>query len=124
MRALGIYAPYINAFKAKAQRVCEFANFGGFYIDEDSPLYENIKAVEARTGCMVYAVLRNYFDGMELVSFLLISDDADDMPYCVERYEGNTFSALAWVENLTCLDCSEMGSIGVKSFGGGIRRVW
>ena len=124
MRTLRIYGPYVNAFKAKRQRVCEFADFGGFYVDEDSALYEDIKAVEERTGCMVYAVLRNRFDGMDLVSYLLISDAQDEMARCVGRYDGSTFIALAWVENQTCRDYSEMGTIGVQSFGGGIRRVW
>ena len=124
MRTLGILPAYVNAFKAKRQRVCEFANFGGFYIDEDSDLYAKIKEVEQETGCIVYAVTHSVCDDMEMYEMLLVSAYEEDMARSVEYYGNNTFIALAWVYNVTCPHFSEMGTIGVRSFGGGIRRAW
>ena len=36
----------------------------------------------------------------------------------------NTFYAFAYVWNKDCEWCSEFGTIGVKSFGGGLKRIY
>lgn len=123
MQKLEIFAPYINAFKAQKQRVCEFENFGGFYIENDSKLSQRIAEIEAGTGCMVYAVIKSTMGDMEMVNYLIVSSYEDDIGREVESC-GKYKSVFAYVENITYPDGSEMGMIGIQSFCGGIRRVW
>ena len=40
-----------------------------------------------------------------------------------ENFEGNMFYAYAYVWNKSDDFCSEFGTIGIRSFGGGIKRV-
>ena len=42
LKQLDIYTPYINAFE-KENKVCFFERFGGYWVEENSALYEKIK---------------------------------------------------------------------------------
>ena len=98
MQKLDIYAPYIRGFQEENQ-VCFFESFGGFRINENSELAQKIKAFEKEYHVLVYAVTHEYTNFGECYDFLYIPDyKSDDM-------------------------CSEFGTIGIRSFGGGIKRV-
>ena len=122
MKAFDIYKPYINQFK-KDGTITLFERFGGYYIDEynEPELLKKIKEFEAETGSLVYAVTHEMTEFGELYDFLIISkyDEEWEMTLGDAKYG----YAFAYVWNKTDEWCSEFGTIGVKSFGGGIARV-
>ena len=131
MNKLGIYKPYINKFKSSG-KVCLFEGFGGFYIDKDTEpkLFDKIKEHESRTGDLVYAVTHEVMDFGECYSFLVVPNtkgwDEDELKWEVEsmREDVETGYVFAYVWNTADEWCSEYGTIVVKSFGGGIKRLY
>lgn len=123
MQQLNIYKPYINAFDKKGT-VTLFERFGGYYIDTDNEpeLLNKIKEFEEETGSLVYAVTHEILEFGECYSFLCVSKYEEDWDMTVET---GSYGSYAWsyVWNKSCEWCSEYGTIGVKSFGGGIART-
>lgn len=122
MKELDIYKPYIKKFE-KDGTVTLFERFAGYYITEDQELelLNKIKEFEEETGSLVYAVTHELFEFGECYSFLCVSKYEEDWKYTLQsglRYN----IAWAWVWNKTIEEYSEYGSIGIQSFGGGIRR--
>lgn len=122
MKELDILPAYINKFK-KDGTITLFERYGGYYIDEDNEpeLLKKIRAFEAETGSIVYAVTHEMFMFGECYSFLIISKYEEEWA----RTLNETKRGLAWsyVWNKTDEWCSEFGTITVQSFGGGIRRA-
>ena len=121
MEEMKIFRPYIEGFK-KENQVCLFEQFGGFWAFQYPELMEKIKEIEQEHGCMVYAITHNYTEFGELYSFLIISKYDEDMEYML-RMEGNKGFAFAYVWNKSDEQSSEFGTIGIQSFGGGIKRI-
>ena len=121
MKMLDIYEPYIKDFKEKDQ-VCFFEGYAGFWADQEPELFEKIKEVEEKYNCTVYAITHEYFEFGECYDFLIVTDYEEEWEDLV--YEGmRDFIVYAYVWNKDDDYCSEFGSIGIKSFGGGIRRI-
>ena len=81
-----------------------------------------MKEIEQKYKCKVYAITHEFTDFGELWDFLLVTnypEEWDDAVYSV----GNQHTLFAYVWNKSDDMCSELGSITVQSFGGGIRRV-
>ena len=122
MEKLDIYKPYIQKFKNDGT-VTLFERFGGYYIDElEAELLNKIREFEAETGSLVYAVTHEMFVFGECYSFLCVSKYEEDWDFTVET---GPYGSYAWsyVWNKDDDLCSEYGTIGVKSFGGGIART-
>ena len=121
MKMLDIYEPYIKGFKEKDQ-VCLFEGYGGYWIDQEPELYARVQEFEKNYNCTVYAVTHEYFEFGECYDFLIVTDYEEEWEDLV--YEGmRDFIVYAYVWNKDDDYCSEFGSIGIKSFGGGIRRI-
>lgn len=123
LKALDIYKPYIKAFE-KNGTVTLFERFGGYYITEDQEpeLLNKIKEFETETGSLVYAVTHEMFEFGECYSFLCISKYEEDWDSTLEVGAYDSY-VWAYVWNKDVDWCSEYGTIGVKSFGGGIART-
>ena len=121
LKQLGIYKPYIEGFKEKGQ-VCFFERFGGYWVDQEPDVYNKMKEVEERFNCTVYAITHEYTEFGECYSFLLVTRYKQEWKNLVVS-ENGTHYAFAYVWNKDDDWCSELGTIGVKSFGGGITRV-
>lgn len=122
MEALDIYKPYITKLKKDGTKTL-FENFGGFYIeaDEEPELFEKIEEFEAEYGAIVYAVTHEFTEFGELYDFLVVSKYEEEWEETLEDVkEGYVF---AYVWNKTDDWCSEFGTITVRSFGGGIKRI-
>ena len=122
MKSLNILPAYINKFK-KDGTITLFERFGGYYIDEDNEpeLLKKIREFEAETGSIVYAVTHEMFMFGECYSFLIISKYEEEWRYTLEEVkDGYAFS---YVWNKTDEWCSEFGTVGVESCGGGIARM-
>ena len=121
MRKLNIYKPYIKGFE-KDNEVCFFEGFGGFWAYQEPELQEKIETFEKEHECLVYAVTHEYLEFGECYDFLYIPDYKEDWEFVLEHH-GNMYFALAYVWNKDFEWCSEFGTIVIRSFGGGIKRV-
>jgi len=121
LKELDIYKPYIDGFKEE-NNVCYFERFAGYWAYQDEELMKKIKQIEQRYNCLVYAVTHEYLEFGECYSLLVIPDYKEDWDYILEKAQ-NGYYAYAYVWNKTDNDCSEFGTIGVESFGGGLKRV-
>ena len=121
MQQLEIYKPYIRGFE-KDNKVCFFENFGGFWAYQEPELMAKIKEIEKTYKVLVYAVTHEYLECGECYDFLYVSDYKSEWKYALLP-QRNTFYARAYVWNKTDDNCSEFGTIGIRSFGGGIKRV-
>lgn len=121
MGKLDIYKPYIKGFREN-NKVCFFENFGGFWAEQEPELMAKIKEFEKEHNCLVYAVTHEYTDFGECYDFLFIPDYEEEWDDILLKYNGDYY-AYAYVWNKTDDWCSEFGTIGIRSFGGGIKRV-
>ena len=122
MVALDIYKPYIKAFKDKGV-ITLFEGYAGFYIEEDNEpeLLAKIKEFEQEYDAVVYAVTHEFTEFGELYDFLYVSKYEEEWEMQFEDLQAGYVSAYVW--NKSDEWCSEFGSIAVRSFGGGIKRV-
>lgn len=121
MNKLDIYKPYIRAFKERGE-ICFFENFGGFWTYQEPELMAKIKEFEEEYNVLVYAVTHEYLEFGECYDFLFIPDYEEEWAEILYP-AGKCFYAYAYVRNKTDDFCSEFGTIGIRSFGGGIKRV-
>lgn len=120
LKELNIYKPYIDGFK-EYNEVCYFEQFGGYWAYQDDELTAKIKEIEEKHNCTVYAITHDYAEFGECYSFLIITDYEEEWEYSLEKVNGGYY-AFAYVWNKDDDYCSEFGTIGIKSFGGGIKR--
>lgn len=121
MKQLNLYKPYVNSF-AKSNTVCFFEHFGGFWAYQEPELMRKIKEFEEKTNCLVYAVTHEFLEFGECYDFLYVSNYEEDFYETVKEIANDKFIVNAYVWNKTVEYCSEFGSIGIQSFGGGIAR--
>ena len=135
LKELDIYKPYIRGFQKKGD-TCWFENFGGFWTYQDEELLAKQKEIEEQYNCTVYAITHEYTALGEMYSFLVVPERKHDWNMCLEdmfKLHGNSkktppvmlgrkFYAFAYVWNKDDDFCSEFGTIGVQSYGGGLRR--
>jgi len=120
MNTLDIYKPYIHGFKDN-DKVCFFEDFAGYWVDQESEIQAKMKAIEAKYNCLVYAITHEYTEFGECYDFLLITDHKREWNSLIEEYHDG-YAVFAYVWNKDDDWCSELGTIAVKSFCGGIRR--
>ena len=121
LKELDIYEPYIEGFE-KENNVCFFERFGGYWVYQEPEILKKMKEIEEEFNCTVYAITHEYTEFGECYSFMLVTRykyEWDDLLF----KDGSTFYAFYYVWNKTYEDFSEFGTIGVRSFGGGITRV-
>lgn len=124
LEQLNIYKPYINGFKAKAQKVCFYENFGGFWVFQEPEIEKKMHEIEKEYNAVCYAITHEYTDFGECWDFLLTTEVGKDDEEMYYAKDFNCYYALAYVYNKTIPEFSELGTIGVKSFGGGLMRTF
>lgn len=122
MEQLGIYKPYINGFK-KSNKVCFFENFGGFWVNQEPEIEQKMKEIEKEYNCTVYAITHEFTYIGELYDFLVVTDYEEEWDDLVFHGKKDS-NAFAYVWNKSDDYCSEFGTVGIRSFGGGITRIW
>lgn len=121
LNQLAIYKPYIKGFE-QADNVCFFENFGGFWVYQEPEIEKKMKEIEKEYNCTVYAVTHEYTDFGECYDFLIVGNYKSEWKRLVCKVNGG-FNVFAYVWNKTDDFCSEFGTVGIKSFGGGIKRI-
>ena len=121
MKQMYIYKPYIEGFENEDQ-VCFFEQFGGFWVYQEPEVEAKMKELEKEYGCTVYAITHEFTQFGECYSFLLVSKYEEEWDRCVVSEKNNHY-AFAYVWNKDDDWCSEFGTVVVKSFGGGIKRI-
>lgn len=123
LETLGIYKPYIRKFKSKVGIPCFFENYGGFYADQEPKLWSKIKEVEKENNHIVYAVTHEFINGDEIWSMLIVPENIE-FEDCLMSDGNNCYYAFAYVWKSSNEIFSECGDVYVKSFGGGIKRIY
>ena len=121
LEKLDIYKPYIKGFR-ESDKVCFFERFGGYWVDQEPEIFNKMKEIEKQFNCTVYAITHEFTEFGECYSFLLVTNYKSEWKNLVVT-ENGTHYAFAYVWNKDDDWCSELGTVGVKSFGGGITRV-
>ena len=121
LKELDIYEPYIEGFEQE-NNVCFFERFGGYWVYQEPEILKKMKEIEEEFNCTVYAITHEYTEFGECYSFMLVTRYKYEWDNLLIK-DGSTFYAFSYVWNKTYEDFSEFGTIGVKSFGGGITRV-
>ena len=121
LKQLDIYKPYVRIFEEKGN-VCYFERYCGYYPYENKELDEKIEEIEKKYGCLVYAATHDYCSIGEMYSLLIITKYPKEWDGLVET-DGDVHTCFAYVWNKDDDWCSEFGSITVKSWGGGIKRI-
>lgn len=124
LKQLKIYKPYIDGFKEdNTNNVCYFEFFGSYWIYQQKEVLDKMKELEKKYNCKVYAITHEFMEFGECYSFLIVTDYKEEWEDLLVK-EDNVYYAFAYVWNKDDDYCSEFGTIGVKSFGGGITRVY
>ena len=121
MKQMDIYKPYIEGFE-KEDKVCFFEQFGGFWVYQEPEVEAKMKELEKEYGCTVYAITHEFTEFGECYSMLIVSKYKEDWSRSLVT-EGKTHYAFAYVWNKTDEECSEFGTVVVKSAFGGITRI-
>lgn len=122
MKALDVYKPYIDGFEQE-DKVCFYEMFGGYWVEQEPEIQKKLNELEKQYKCVVYAVTHEFTDFGECWDFLIVTDYPEEHDTLLYKQSNDNYIAFAYVWNKTDEECSEFGSIGVESFGGGIRRV-
>lgn len=124
LEKLDIYGPYVRKFQSKRTLPCFFENFGGFWVDQEPELFSKIKEVEAAHECLVYAVTHEYTDFGECWSMLCVNKAAEEVSEVLGTFNYKEYYAFAYVWNKSNEVLSEFGDVVVRTFGGGIKRIF
>lgn len=122
MKALDIYKPYIDGFKQE-DKICFYEMFGGYWVDQEPEIQKKLNELEKQYKCVVYAITHEFTDFGECWDFLIVTDYPEEHDTLLYKQSNDNYIVFAYVWNKTDEECSEFGSIGIQSFGGGIRRV-
>ena len=121
MKKLDIYKPYIEGFE-KDNMVCFYENFGGFWAIQEPEIQNKMINLQYEHDITIYAITHEFTEFGELYSFLYVNKYKNEWSFTLES-EGNLHNAFAYVWNKDDDSCSEFGTICVRSFGGGIKRI-
>lgn len=121
MKMMRIIPGAIKQFKDKNQIMVSEPPFGGLYWIEDE-LQITIKEFEEKNNALVYLVVRAFTNLGKMDSLLFVGDYKKDWE--MENEDIKDGIVFSYTINYDMPDCSEMGSIGFRSIGGGVLRIY
>ncbi len=120
MKMLGVFGQAREKFRRSGKVMVSEPPFGGLY-DLNERQKEVCKKLLDENGALVYLVIRSFCEDMEMESYLYVSDHEEEWE--LDRADIRDKFAVTWTENLNYPEYSEFGSIGFRSFGGGLLRT-
>jgi len=120
MKKLNLSKQCISAFKKGI--VWESENIGSLYElnDDEKKIVEQFE--KEHKDSKVYHVIHNLFEFGEIYDLLYVDKNFDEWVYFDDDLESNMTFVYAY--NKTDDNCSEFGSIGIKSNIGGLIRIY
>lgn len=103
-------------------KVCFFEHYAGYWVYQEPEIEKKMREIEAKYNCLVHAITHEFTEFGECYDFLLVTDYKCEWKTLIEKYQDG-YAVFAYVWNKDDDWCSELGTIAVKSLGGGIRRV-
>lgn len=119
MEKLNLSSQCINAFRKG--KVWESEGIGALYELNDKEKQIVKEFEENNKGYRVYHVIHNLFEFGEVYSLLYVDTELEEWEYFDSDLQDNITFVYAY--NKTDNNCSEFGSIGVKSNIGGLVRI-
>ena len=119
MKLLSLYPNIIREFEKDG--IVNMSENGGYLYWLDDEQREYVSDFEEEHNALVYHVIHNYTEVGEMLTFLYVSDDADEWGY--DRDDLKAGYACAYVKNLDEDAFSEFGSVGIKPEFGGLVRT-
>lgn len=120
MKMMRIIPDAIKQFKNDNQIMVSEPPLGGLYWIEDK-LQSIIKEFEEENNALVYLVVRAFTNFGKMDSLLFVGDYKEEWE--MENEDIKDGIVFGYTINYDMPDCSEMGSIGYRSIGGGIVRI-
>ena len=121
MKELGLFKPCIRAFE-KHDEVQVSEPWGGLYeFHNNEELNSAIKEFEEKFNSLVYHVIHAYVYGMEMYSFLCVSDYEEDWEYDIPGIREGIVFTYTWNKDVP--EFSEHGSIPYRPLFGGLVRT-
>lgn len=125
MKALGLFAPCIKAFKDRNEVQLSEPTGGLYEFSADKELTAKVAEFEEKNNALVYHVIHTpaMIDGeaMDMYNFLYVSDYHEEWE--MDQNDIKEGYALVYVWNKTIDYFSEFGSIAVKEKFGGLVRI-
>lgn len=120
LKQIGCYKPYLKAYQNGT--ITMYDGFGGYYV-EDPEILDKIREIEEKYNGTIYAVIHSLTEFGELYTFLWSTGYEEDTQYDVEAFGDGQYCCMSYVWNKTYEDCSEFGTVVIKSVLGGLVRV-
>lgn len=120
MKLLKLHPNAIKEFKEEDKLNYSDGILGILYWATDE-IGEVVQKFENQTGYLVYHVIDNNTEIGRMLTLLYVSTEMEE--WVADKRDIRDGCPLAYVENLTHPDCSEFGSVGVKSLNGGLVRT-
>ena len=120
MKKMDIFGRAREAYRRSGRVMCSEPPFGGLY-DLNDRQKAVVKRLEDEHKALVYLVVRSKVEDMLMESYFYVSDHEEE--WGMDNDDIHEGYAVTWTENLTYPECSEFGTIGFRSFGGGVLRT-
>lgn len=120
MKLLKLHPNVIKEFKEEDKLNYSMGMHGILYWTTDE-IGEVVQKFKNQTGYLVYHVIHNNTEIGRMLTLLYVSTEMEE--WSADKQDIQDGCPLAYVENLTYPDCSEFGSVGVKSLNGGVVRT-
>lgn len=117
MKEMKLYKTVIDDFVSDNKLY--MSEFGGILCDLNEEAESAVRETE-RYG-LPYHVVRSQSSFGDMYAVLFVSEHQDE--WWAERCDPETGSVIAYVYNSTYTDNSELGSVGLRTAGGGLMRV-
>lgn len=120
MKLLKLHPNVIKEFKEEDKLNYSMGIHGILYWATDE-IGEVVQKFGNQTGYLVYHVIHNNTEIGRMLTLLYVSTEMEE--WNADKQDLREGCPLAYVENLTYPDCSEFGSVGVKSLNWGVVRT-
>lgn len=121
MKALGLFAPCINAFKDRDEVQLTEPTGGLYEFSSNEELTTKVKEFEKDYNALVYHVIHTPTIEMDMYNFLYVSEHSNEWKMDNDGIDDGYVFAYVW--NKTVDYFSEFGSIAVQGKFGGLVRI-
>ena len=121
MKILKLHPNAVREFVDEGKLNCSENGMGAlFWLSDEDAKY--VRAMEEKTDCLVYHVVKSVTQFGTLLTMLYVSKDEEEWERDKEELKSEGY-ACAYVENLDDEYCSEFGGVIVQPIFGGVRRI-